>query len=59
MGSYEDASMEHDSAHEDDMHNMHDELFGESQLEVHVEPVMVEDEQPSLGSAIDEEKTDV
>lgn len=49
--------MEQESAKEDDVHNMHDEPFGESQLEVHIEPVM--DEQPSLGSAIDEEQTDV
>ena len=39
------------------MHNMHDEPFGESQLEVHIEPMMVEDEKSPLGSAIDEEQT--
>ena len=40
------------------MNDMHDEPFVESQLEVHVEPMIEEDEQPSFGSTIDEEQID-
>ena len=57
MIQLEQHMVEHESAQEDDMHVMHDELFGESQLEVHVEPIIKEDEQPSFGPAIDEEQT--
>jgi len=35
---------------------MHDESFVEGQLVAHVEPMVEEDEQPSLGSTIDGEK---
>jgi len=38
---------------------MHDRPFLESQLMAHVEPMMEEDEQTTLGSAIDEEWTNV
>ena len=51
--------VEHESVEEDDVHSVHNEPLGESQLEVHIEPVMMEDEQPPLGSVIDEEKTNV
>lgn len=45
----------HDSTKEDEVHSMHDDPFWESQLEVLVETLMVEDEQPPLGLAVDEE----
>jgi len=51
---HEQHMVEHESAKEDDVCSMHDNPFAESQLEVHIEPMMVEDEQPPLGSAIDE-----
>ena len=34
---------------------MHDELFVEGQIVVHVEPIVEEDEQPSSTPTIDEE----
>lgn len=39
------------------MHSMHDERFVESQLEVHVESMIEEDEQSSFAPGIDEEQT--
>lgn len=54
MSHLEQHMMEHDSAEEDNAHNMHDEPFRESQLEVHIEPAMEEDGQPPVGSAINE-----
>lgn len=47
--------VEHEWAKKDDMHNMHDEHSGERKLEVHVDPMMVEGEKPSLGPTIDDE----
>lgn len=51
--------VEHESNQKEDMHSMHDEPLRESELEVHVEPMMVEDEKPYFGPTIDEEKVDV
>ena len=59
MIQQEQHMVEHESAKEDDMDSMHGEPFGESQWEDHIEPVMEEDEQPPLGSAINEEQIDV
>lgn len=44
MIHHEQHMVEHESVKEEDMHNMHDDPFGESQLEDHVEPMMEEDE---------------
>jgi len=38
---------------------MHREPSREGQLEVHIEPIMMEDEKPPLGSVIDEEQIEV
>lgn len=53
---HEQHMVEHESAEEDDNHNIHDEPFVESQLEVYVEPMIEENEQPSFGQVIDEEQ---
>lgn len=37
---------------------MHDESYVEGKLVAHVEPMVEEDEQPCLGSSINEEKID-
>lgn len=49
--------MDCEPTEEDEAHSMHDEPSWEIQLEVHIEPMMVEDEQPPLGSATDDEQT--
>lgn len=41
------------------MHSMCSEPLGEIQLEYHIEVMMEEDEQPPLGSSIDEKQIDV
>jgi len=42
MIQHEQHRVEHELAEEDDVHGMHDEPFGESQLEVHIEVLMDE-----------------
>lgn len=59
MSQHEEHMTGHESPEEVEVHSMHDDPFWESQLEVHMEPMMVEDEQLPLGSTIDEEKIDV
>ena len=49
MSPHEQRMMECESTEEDEAHSMHDEPFWESQLEVHIELVIMEDEQPPLG----------
>lgn len=54
---HEQHMVDHESIKEGDVRSMHGEPSREGQLEVHIEPVMVEDEQPPLGSVVDEEQT--
>lgn len=51
--------VDHELAEEEDVCSMHGEPSREGQLEVHIKPVMMEDEQPPLGSVVDQERTKV
>lgn len=52
MSQHERHMVEHESAEKDDVHSMHVEPFWESQLEVHIEPMMEEEEKTPLGPTI-------
>lgn len=41
---HEQHMVDHESAKKDDVHSMHGEPSREGQLEVHIEPVMMEDQ---------------